>query len=184
MQVPFLATGMNDELLPLDHGAPVRLIVPGWYGCSNIKWVERIEVVRDEHPATSQMREFASRTHQNGRPELAREYIPATIDFAAMPVLIEGPDADGSYVVQGVAWGAPQGVETLLIRYAPDGAGEWLPVHDFEAQEPSSWTLWQHRFRPARSADYEITLRVGEGAVRARRLDRGYYARRARLLAG
>ena len=46
---------MNGAPLTRDHGFPVRLIVPGWYGCSCIKWVDRIELVADEAPATTQM---------------------------------------------------------------------------------------------------------------------------------
>src|SRR2546429_28841 len=34
----FLATELNGQPLPKDHGAPVRLVVPGWYGCTSIKW--------------------------------------------------------------------------------------------------------------------------------------------------
>src|SRR5262249_17298348 len=41
----FLATGMNGAALPLDHGSPVRLVVPGWYGCVAIKWVDEIALV-------------------------------------------------------------------------------------------------------------------------------------------
>ena len=37
---------------------------PGWCGCACIKWVDRIERVADDAPATSQMLEFAARTHQ------------------------------------------------------------------------------------------------------------------------
>src|SRR5262249_22520777 len=36
----FLATRMNGQPLPLDHGYPLRLFNPGWYGCSCIKWVQ------------------------------------------------------------------------------------------------------------------------------------------------
>jgi DMSO/TMAO reductase YedYZ molybdopterin-dependent catalytic subunit len=39
-----LATSMNDEPLPPDHGSPARVIVPGWLGTASIKWVGRIEV--------------------------------------------------------------------------------------------------------------------------------------------
>ena len=70
----FLATGMNGEPLSPDHGAPVRLVVPGWYGCTHIKWVDAITWVGADEPATAQMREFARRTHQRGIPVLAREY--------------------------------------------------------------------------------------------------------------
>jgi DMSO/TMAO reductase YedYZ molybdopterin-dependent catalytic subunit len=73
----FLATELNGAALPADHGAPVRLVVPGWYGCTCIKWVNELRFVGEDEPATSQMREFASRTHQSGTPELARDYLPA-----------------------------------------------------------------------------------------------------------
>src|SRR5947207_897537 len=48
-----LAVRMNGAPLPRDHGFPVRLIVPGWYGCTCVKWVDRIELVADDAPATS-----------------------------------------------------------------------------------------------------------------------------------
>ena len=47
----FLAVRMNGEPLPLDHGAPVRLVVPGWYGCAWIKWVNEIRLGRRRRAA-------------------------------------------------------------------------------------------------------------------------------------
>ena len=85
----FLATRMNGAPLPLDHGFPVRLIAPGWYGCANAKWVDAITFVDDDAVATRQMREFAGRTHQQDTPSLARDFAPATMDLAAMPVRVE-----------------------------------------------------------------------------------------------
>ena len=85
----FLATKMNGQPLTPDHGAPVRLLVPGWYGCACIKWVNEISFVPDDAPATSQMQEYASRTMQTGVPVLAQDYRPALIDLAAMPIRVE-----------------------------------------------------------------------------------------------
>ena len=184
----FLATKMNGEALPLDHGAPVRLIVPNWYGCSCIKWVETIRVVPFNYPATGQMQEFASRTHQDGRPELAADYIPATLDFTAMPLSVEGPDASGVFVVHGLAWGDPNGVETLQVSYSPRDLPverrAWQLIEGFEPQHASSWTTWSHRLVPEAPGELEIRLRCGEaglGRVRTRRLDSGFYARRIRV---
>src|SRR5690606_27092084 len=39
-----LAYEMNGEPLPLYHGAPLRLVVPGWYGVANVKWLGQIHV--------------------------------------------------------------------------------------------------------------------------------------------
>ena len=84
-----LALKMNDEPLPKDHGKPVRLMMPGWYGCCNSKWVNEIRFVDDKEPSTSQMKEFASRSHQNGTPALAKDFKSGTMHQAAMPVRIE-----------------------------------------------------------------------------------------------
>ena len=83
---------MNGEPLPPDHGFPVRLVVPGWYGCVCIKWVTAIDLVGAEERPTSQMLEFAERTHQvgpGGAPTRARDFQPAVMDLAALPIRVE-----------------------------------------------------------------------------------------------
>ena len=178
----FLATKMNGEPLPPDHGAPLRLFVPGWYGCTCIKWVDEISFVDDGAAATSQMREFASRTHQSGTPELARDYAPAVIDQAAMPIRVERWQLDGSqvYRVVGILWGGSAPTDRLQIRVSDGGA--WEPVSVLPAHSRNdTWTLWSYCFRPARAGDYAIQLRVDDPRVRQRRLDSGYYLREVRI---
>ena len=53
----FFATGMNGSPLRKDHGYPIRLIVPGWYACTCIKWVDQIVLVDDTAAATHLMRD-------------------------------------------------------------------------------------------------------------------------------
>ena len=55
---PHLAIRMNGAPLPDDHGKPVRLVVPGWYGCTWIKWVNEIRLVGPDEGATTQMVEL------------------------------------------------------------------------------------------------------------------------------
>ena len=180
----FLATHMNGERLPLDHGAPVRLVVPGWYGCTCIKWVEQVEVVPQESKRTSQMREFSSRTHQQGQPEFAKDYLPAEIDFAAMAIRMRGPSETGGYWIDGLAWGNPEGVAGLEISVGPAGAAHearvWQRVDRFELQDRSSWSLWRHEVPSLPAGEHVVGTRAVAlaGPVRTRRLDSGYYDRR------
>ena len=173
----FLATRMNGELLPPDHGEPVRLFVPGWYGCTCIKWVNAIELVDDTAPATSQMQEFASRTHQVGVPALARDYAPANIEQAAMPVRIEKWLLNGAiaYRVVGIAWGGNQPTNAFEIRF---GNGPWEPVSVCPPMTTNAtWTLWSHRWQPAAAGTHPIVLRVADPSVPQRRLDTQHYLR-------
>ena len=172
-----LATRMNGAPLPADHGRPVRLVMPGWYGCCWVKWVDRIVFVADVAQATSQMREFAGRTHQAGIPKLARDYRPATVDSAAMPVRVEmwrGPDGI-FYRLVGVTWGGSDPTARPSVRLGPDGP--YVPVERFEPDSASTWTLWSHLWRPERPGRYAIELRFEDPALLTRRMDAGHYRR-------
>jgi DMSO/TMAO reductase YedYZ molybdopterin-dependent catalytic subunit len=177
----FLATRMNGAPLPRDHGFPARLVVPGWYGCACIKWVNRIDLVADTAAATTQMVEFAGRTHQDGQPALAREFTPAVIDSAAMPVRVEKWTVGGRivYRIVGVLWGgsaSKRPTNALMIRFKTNQS--WVPVDDCPMPATSTtWSLWSHLWRPEAPGRYQIVLRVNDPAVRTRRLDVFFYTR-------
>jgi hypothetical protein len=172
-----LVTHMNGVPLPADHGHPLRLMVPGWYGCCWIKWVDHIRFVGDSTEATSQMKEYAGRTHQRGVPRLARDYAPATIDPAAMPVRVEKWRREGRlfYRVVGIAWGGSRPARGLSIRFDP--ANDFVPVENFAPKTHHTWTLWSHLWRPTRTGRYSIELRFDNSALRTRRMDQGFYQR-------
>jgi DMSO/TMAO reductase YedYZ molybdopterin-dependent catalytic subunit len=200
-----LAVRMNGAPLTRDHGFPVRLIVPGWYGCSCIKWVNRIELVPDDAPATTQMQEFAARTHQpfdprdverslraaTARPAdsaagpdslRAADFIPATIDTAAMPVRVEKWFAGGGveYRLTGILWGGSTPTNALSIRFKSNEP--WVRVD--QCAMPAStltWSLWSHTWRPAASGRYQIVLRVDDPRIRTRRLDIFFYVREIQI---
>jgi DMSO/TMAO reductase YedYZ molybdopterin-dependent catalytic subunit len=177
----FFATEMNGLSLTKDHGAPVRLVVPGWYGCTCIKWVNEITLVGEDAAVTSQMQEFAVRTMQQGMPQLARDYHPAVIEQAAMPVRVEKCLVDGkiNYRVHGIAWGGSRPVSGLEIRF--NAAEDFIPVYDFKQTANDPWSFWTHSWTPKGPGAYSIQLRVKDGSVPARRLNAGYYVRSVKI---
>jgi DMSO/TMAO reductase YedYZ molybdopterin-dependent catalytic subunit len=179
----FLATGMNGAPLSPDHGDPIRLVVPGWYGCTAIKWVDEIALVDDEALPTDQMREYAGRTHQDpAGPRLARDFQPATIDPAAAAVRVDMFGGDGgkvSYRIAGLAWGGRTPPRALAIRFRPEAP--FAPVERIESGEAGAWTFWSHTFRPTAPGRHRIELAVRDPGVRTRRLDMGYYAREVEI---
>ena len=176
----FLATAMNGHGLTKDHGAPVRLIVPGWYGCVSIKWVNQIDLVSRDAPATSQMREYAGRTLQNGVPPLARDYQPATMGAAALPIRIEKwrTGEKFRYHVVGIRWGSglSAGCE---IRFSPEQ--EFIPVEPLEAVG-DAWSFWTCEWIPHRKGEFTIQLRSNGEKRDTRKLDSGYYDRFVEIL--
>ncbi len=173
----FLAVEMNGEPLTDDHGFPVRLVMPGWYGCTSVKWVERIELVGADTPSTDHMREFALRTHQVGTPSLAADYLPAVIDLTAVPVRVERWRVEDRVVcrVVGILWGGPVASGPLQIRF---GRGDWEDVHICpEREDARTWALWQHRWEPEEDDVYEIRLRIDDDGIETTRLDSEWYLR-------
>jgi len=174
---PFLALQMNGEPLTKDHGAPVRLVMPGWYGCTSIKWVNEIAVVTNDAPATSQMQEFAARTHQEGIPKKASEYRPALIQQGAMPIRVEKWSVDGhiKYCVVGILWGGSEPVNGLQIRFNPEE--DYVAVDHFQSAANDPWSFWSRVWTPKARGTYAIRLRVTEPTLPRKRLDAGFFVR-------
>jgi DMSO/TMAO reductase YedYZ molybdopterin-dependent catalytic subunit len=178
----FLAVRMNGEPVPDDHGKPVRLVVPGWYGCTWIKWVNEITLVGPDEPATTQMVEFANRTHQAEPHKLAASYTPADIQTAATPVRVEkrkGPNGL-EYRIVGIVWGGTKAVDRLQIRFKKDEA--FTPFAVCPAPKTHAmWSLWEYRWKPSAPGTYDIALEVADQSVPQRRLKTGYYVRQVKV---
>lgn len=178
----FLAITMNGEPVPADHGKPVRLAVPGWYGCSWIKWVNEIRLVGHDEPATSQMVEFANRTYQTAPHKYARDYAPIEIQTAATPVRVEKRKAPTGleYRIVGIVWGGKKVVNRLAISFGND-----QPYTPFEIcpapKTHTMWQLWEYRWTPAAPGTYTINMKVPDASVPQRRLDSGYYMRQVKI---
>ena len=181
----FLATQLNGVPLPQDQGAPVRLVVPGWYGCVEVKWVNQIKFVDGNQPTTLQMQEFASRTFQKMRldesnpqppglaPELARDYRPATIDQVAIPVRAEAWRLNGKieYRVLGITWGGPNRTDKLQIRFLHGNTPKFEPVQFCQSKTSCpAYGIWCHRWQPKLRGGYWIEMRLGDRKVRARKM--------------
>lgn len=173
----FLATEMSGQPLTKDHGGSVRLLVPGWYGCTCIKWLNAITFVDNDAEATSQMQEFAARTHQHGVPKLAKDYKSAIIDQAAMPIRVEKWLANGKikYRIVGILWGGSQPVKVLEIRFNPEE--DYVRVDKFSQTANDPWSFWSHLWMPKTPGTYLIRLRVADPVVETKRLDSGHYVR-------
>ncbi|HYB95260.1 MAG TPA: molybdopterin-dependent oxidoreductase [Vicinamibacterales bacterium] len=178
----FLAVRMNGEAVPDDHGKPVRLVVPGWYGCTWIKWVNEIRLVGADEPATSQMVEFANRTHQSEPHKFARDYTPADIQTAATPVRVEKRKTPSGleYRIVGIVWGGTKPVDRLQIRFAKDAV--FTPFAVCPAPKTHAmWSLWEYRWKPTAPGTYDISLEVADPSVPQRRLKTGYYMRQVKI---
>ena len=175
---------MNGAPLTADHGAPVRLVVPGWYGCAWIKWVNEIALGRRRR-AAPRRRCWSSRSARTRTtsPTLARDYEAPAIDTAAMPIRVEQRRVDGATRVPHRrhrlgrhAAGRSPGHPLRLARSRH--AGSRLPG---AVDAPHVVALDATAGGPTEPGYYDITLRAADPAVRTRRLDLSFYIRRVRI---
>ncbi|ACQ79920.1 oxidoreductase molybdopterin binding [Beutenbergia cavernae DSM 12333] len=143
-----LAVGMNGEPLPVDHGFPVRLVVPGLYGfVSATKWVVDLEVTRfDRAEAYWTERGWSER----GPVKTAsRIDVPRTATRAEPGVIMVG----------GTAWAQHRGVVRVEIRVDD---GEWHDA-DLAAEDTiDTWRQWSYAWDATEvtSGDHRITVRA------------------------
>ena len=178
----FFAVKMNGESLPADHGKPIRLVIPGWYGCTWIKWVNEVRMIGPAEPATSQMVEFAARTHQTQAHPLAADYAPAEIQTAATPVRVEQRRTSNGmeYRIVGIIWGGKKAVDRLAIRFQNDEPFVPFTICP-QPKTHTMWSLWAYSWKPPKPGTYTIALKVPDASIPQRRLDNGHYVRQVTI---
>lgn len=141
---------MNGEVLPREHGYPVRVLVPGRYGMKNAKWVVNLRALR---------REFVD---WYGQRMWSKDGIVKTmtrIDVPA-PKAVLSP---GQHRIAGVAYGGDRGV--VRVEFSADGGRNWQAA---QFVEPSAgrdaWVRWQGSFSLASGGDVTLVARATDGS--------------------
>ena len=155
-----LVYGMNGQPLEPQHGYPLRLLVPGWYGMTSVKWLRRIEAVSqrfDGHYMDGTYRyrdtiEVAGEpvTHQRIRSLMAPPGVP---DFYFRKRMVEA----GKHRLVGRAWAGPKKV--VKVEVSTDGGKSWAPAQVEPAGAACCWQGW--------SFDWQATPGETTLAVRA-----------------
>ncbi|MGO4784329.1 molybdopterin-dependent oxidoreductase [Cryobacterium sp. W22_MBD10_FK3] len=138
-----LAVGMNGDPLPLEHGYPVRMVVPGLYGyVSATKWVTELVVTRfDEETAYWTTR---------GWSEKGPVKLSSRIDVP------RGDAEAGTVTVAGVAWSQHVGVSAVEVRVDD---GDWNAATLADAISADTWRQWRWDW-PATSGSHTLTVRA------------------------
>ncbi|MFD2078863.1 molybdopterin-dependent oxidoreductase [Actinopolymorpha cephalotaxi] len=149
-----LAFGMNGAPLPLEHGFPVRMVVPGLYGyVSATKWVVDIEVTRFDR--------FQAYWTTRGWSAQGPIKTASRIDVPASGVSVPA----GTVTVAGVAWAQHRGVSRVEVR-AGDGA--WQVARLAGQPTKDSWRQWTWTWQ-APKGTHRLQVRAfdGTGQVQA-----------------
>jgi DMSO/TMAO reductase YedYZ molybdopterin-dependent catalytic subunit len=153
-----LAYAMNGEPLPIQHGYPLRLVVPSWYAVASVKWLTEIELI--DRPLTGhfQIEKYWYEWKRDG--QIIRE--PVTLQHVRALITDPSPHQVapcGDLVVRGVAWSGAAPIARVEVSV---GGGAWQEARLVSERKRHSWQWW------------ELTTRIQEPcdiAVRARATD-------------
>jgi DMSO/TMAO reductase YedYZ molybdopterin-dependent catalytic subunit len=137
-----VAYAMNGTPLPPQHGAPLRLVVPGWYGMASVKWLRAIEVIGQPFDGLQQARSYHFRRFagEKGEPctrmRVNSLMLPPGIpDFYSRARTVEA----GPVAVLGRAWSGAAPIAG--VEFAVDG--RWNAAHVDESRHVNAWVAWR-----------------------------------------
>jgi DMSO/TMAO reductase YedYZ molybdopterin-dependent catalytic subunit len=154
-----LAYEMNGQPLTAGHGAPVRLVVPGWYGIAWVKWLRRIEV-RDHRLMTR----FMAKDYVTVRGEELPDGHVNWTESSVGPMNLKSMVAkvirrqDGSIAILGAAWSGLTPLKAVEVKI---DEGEWLSAKiDDSHTEPYTWRFWTIDWKDAKPGEHTLVSRA------------------------
>ena len=126
-----VAYAMNGQPLPDEHGAPFRLLVPGWYGMASVKWLTRITAIPEPFRGFFQADRYVIDAQPIG-PIAPRAVIVAPADGDRLP--------RGHVTVRGYAWGGSGGIDAVEVSV--DGGESWQPAEVGASASDVAWAPW------------------------------------------
>jgi DMSO/TMAO reductase YedYZ molybdopterin-dependent catalytic subunit len=148
-----LAVALNGQPLPVEHGYPARLVVPGLYGyVSATKWVVDLELTRFDR-AQAYWTALGWSAHGPIKTE-------SRIDVPRSGQVVP----QGAVRFGGVAWAQTRGIRTVEVRV---DAGPWQSAHLGDSYSNDAWRLWSYDWQAGQPGEHQITVRATDdtGAV-------------------
>jgi DMSO/TMAO reductase YedYZ molybdopterin-dependent catalytic subunit len=162
---------MNGAPLPPQHGFPLRLVVPGWYGMTNVKWLARVTLL--EEPFEGYQNTVAYRMYgADGEPGdpltrmLPRSLMvpPGVPDFMTRERHLDS----GSTTLTGRAWSGFGGIDRVEV--SADGGATFAPAELDEPLGEAAWRGWRYDW-DAQAGEHVLCSRATDAAGNQQPLD-------------
>jgi DMSO/TMAO reductase YedYZ molybdopterin-dependent catalytic subunit len=151
-----LAWAMNGEYLQHIHGAPLRLVVPGWSGNWSVKWLKEINLL-DHTPACY----YQTHYFVHGESPEDRNKKPCTElgckSIILYPIEEDSPLPSGRQVIKGLAWSGAGAVKKIEVSV--DGGKNWQPARLEDHADRWLWRRWTYLW-DAKPGKYSIMARA------------------------
>jgi DMSO/TMAO reductase YedYZ molybdopterin-dependent catalytic subunit len=160
-----LAYDLNGAQIPPQHGFPLRLVVPGWYGMTNVKWLSAITAIDTTFDGYQQTVGYRVRADDEDPGTPVTRMVPRALlcppgvpDFFSRARTVD----TGECVLMGRAWSGAAPVANVEVSV--DGGENWSSARlDDEDAVAGRWIGWSFAWR-AQPGDYELCCRATDAA--------------------
>lgn len=146
-----IAHQMNGVPLPLGHGFPARLIVPGHYGMKSVQWLTELELVSQKHKGYYALK---------GWTDEAVVKTTSRIDFPGHGMTIHGLRQR----VTGWAFSGARGI--VRVEVSTDGGGQWHEAMLAALLSAHAWQFWVYEWIVPKPGEYTLAVRATDGTGR------------------
>jgi len=160
-----LAYAINGQPLPPQHGFPLRLIVPGWYGMAHVKWLRAITVLGSSFDGYQQATAYHYRRSDDDSGEPVTRMLPRALmvppgipDFMSRVRFL----APSRQVLSGRAWSGCAPV--TKVEVSVDGDETWAAADLGDPLSAYAWRPWSYIWDATNPGDYELSVRASDGA--------------------
>ena len=161
-----LVWGCNGVDLPPQHGFPLRLLVPGWYGMASVKWLRRIDAV-DSAFDGYQMRAYALRQRPEEDGQALTRIAPRALvippgfpDFMSRRRVLR----PGNHLLHGRAWSGWGEINAVGVTV--DGGATWGQAELEPPVGPSAWLRWSFPWQVTTPGSYAVSARATDATGR------------------
>ncbi len=167
-----LAYAMNGRPLPPQHGFPLRLVVPDWYGMASVKWLKAIMAIAEPFEGVQQAIKYRYKQSDDdpGTPVTRKRpralMVPPGIpDFLSRTRHVRA----GKTLVEGRAWSGFGPVER--VEFSSDGGHTWEDAELGEPLGPYAWRPWSYEWDAREPGEYELCVRATDASGRTQPAD-------------
>jgi sulfane dehydrogenase subunit SoxC len=160
-----LAYEINGHPLPPQHGFPLRVIVPGWYGMTHVKWLKRITLVGQPFGGYQKVEAYRIRQNEDEPGVQVTRILPRSLmvppgipDFMTRVRLLP----PGPTVLEGRAWSGRGPIERVEV--STDGGTSWAEADLDPPVSPHAWRRWTFGWTPTEPGEYQLASRATDGA--------------------
>lgn len=160
---PFLAYALNGAPLSKHQGFPLRLIVPGWYGAPNVKWLAEIHAQEDQYLGKFQARWYRTLKGEMINGEM--KWTETAITHMQLKSFIARVTTDGTrHSVSGIVLNDGTPVKSVEVRIDD---GPWQPATlDKEPLGKYSWKRFTYVWNDAPKGEHTLVSRVTDATGR------------------